>query len=164
MLTYKDKAGYYPLPVRHTRKEPETQLEKDIAAAKAAGMSYGQYKALNPSTVPTKPQKEEAEDEQDVLPIKKPRAEKKKIHTKTCPACGQEFTSSNKSSIYCSKSCSNRMRARRSREKDRTPKVFKKVCPICGVEFTTESNQRVYCNALCRYRANNNPARRYDRG
>ena len=159
MLTYKDKAGYYPLPVRHTRKEPETQLEKDIAAAKAAGMSYGQYKALNPSTVPPKPKQEEAEDEQAVL-YTRPRAENKKVHTKTCPVCGQEFTTRNGKRIYCDDKCKDRAQKARTLR----VKVYTKVCPQCGKEFSAEHNQRVYCSRACRNRANNNPTKRHKHG
>ena len=163
MLTSKDRAQYYPLTIRHARKEPETQLEKDIAAAKAAGMSYGQYKALNPTTTPPKTKKEAARLEDE--PIKKTIALRQKVHTKTCRVCGLEFKSGSNKALYCSDACGKKARynAKKAR-KETPPRIFRKVCPVCGEEFATESNQRVYCNALCRYRANNNPARRYDRG
>ena len=42
-ITVKDRASHYPIKFGHTPKAPKTQLEKDVAAAAAAGMSYGQY-------------------------------------------------------------------------------------------------------------------------
>lgn len=161
MYKVKSRASNYPINERRTHKAPETNLERDMAAAAAAGMSYGQYKALHPNTAP--PKKEErmlAPDD----PIKKPRAEPRQVYTYTCAVCGQPFETNNKKSKYCSDKCVNKAAMERRRARKRPNAPAKKVCPVCGEAFMADSHQRVYCGIKCRNKAHANPARRYDRG
>lgn len=162
MITAKDRARHYPLRLSHTPKAPKTQLERDIAAAATAGMSYGKYKALHPNTAP--PKKEERPVPAPSDPITKPRAEPRETYTTTCAACGQTFETNNKRRKYCGPECKHKaeLEAHRARKQPRAP--VRKVCPVCGEEFLADHNQQVYCGIRCRYKANANPARRYDRG
>ena len=85
------------------RKREPDQLDKDVAAADAAGMSYGRYKAL---------QNEEAERRID------PAEEKVPENVKICPWCGVLFVPRFKLRVYCSDKCKGRATEARRRERE----------------------------------------------
>ena len=74
------------------------RLARKAAAAKAEGLSYGQWVAKHPEGLPEEPEKEE-----------KPEAEKlPRTRTKTCIWCGQKFTVTNSfHRKYCGPECSD---------------------------------------------------------
>lgn len=68
-------------------KQYPDKLSQDAAAALAANMSYGRWKAMQ-NPVKIEPKK---------IPIG--------IETKKCPWCGVEFFSGDNKTKYCSKRC-----------------------------------------------------------
>lgn len=80
--------------VERTRKskEPLDHLTRDVLAAQAAGMSYGQYKALHPHT---------GEDGDDLPPQPDPG---RYVHT--CVNCGKEIVTRNiRQRRFCGDEC-----------------------------------------------------------
>lgn len=61
---------------------------RDAAAAKAAGMSYGQWKILHPETAPKK-------------------VEKKLKYQRVCPYCLTEFDTDRADKKFCCPQCSS---------------------------------------------------------
>ena len=162
MYKVKSRAGNYPINERRTTKAPKTNLERDMAAAAAAGMSYGQYKAMHPNTAP--PKKEERRLPAPSDPITKPRAEPREVYNRTCAVCGQPFETHNKRRTYCSDKCAHQAATDKRRARQRPSAPAKKVCPVCGEAFLADSHQRVYCSTKCRNKYHANPARRYGNG
>lgn len=108
-----------------------------------------------------------------------------RTYQKTCPECGEVFTTDRSIKIYCSKKCMNRAYAkahperlqaacRKYREKNvesrlawqreyqRAHYVHKKtgdhgptVCPECGSTFTPAHGNQVYCSDACWVRTRN---------
>ena len=165
MYKIKERASHYPINERRTHKAPKDNLSRDVEAAAAAGMSYGQYKALHPNTAPPKYERSvPAPDD----PITKHRPLPTETNTKRCPICGNDFVAYYKAKIYCSDECkrqADRQHSRkRYRESVKSNGPVEKVCPVCGEKFLTDSHQRIYCGIACRNKANANPARRYGNG
>ena len=85
---------------------------------------------------------------------KKPR--KVKTHAKTCPICGDQFTTANVSTKYCGKICRDEAHAqakteyaRRERE-ERLAKAGPMVCEWCGLEYVPEHQaQKRFCSLAC---------------
>lgn len=162
------------LPVRKAKRVAQMDnLDMDVMAATAAGLSYGHYKVLHPET-----QRENDDRRQQVQQdLEKRQAEKAAqaptrsrsrtgaplTYKKTCPICGQKFETKNVTRTYCGDACKRKLRAMRDAA-NRDASRVKKVCPVCRVEFMPAVPQKVYCNIKCRNKAHNNPARRYDRG
>ena len=84
-------------------REPDA-LSRDAAAARAAGLSYGKYKAL---------QNEAGEHKID------PKREKVPVDVKVCPVCGCLFLPRHKNKIYCDDVCKSRATEARRRERNR---------------------------------------------
>ena len=87
-------------------KEKVDQLAIDAAAARAAGLSYGKWRAMqSQKQIEPKPPKE--------CYIKR-----------ACPACGVEFIVSERGNRkkYCSEACKQRVYARAKRERAKAEK------------------------------------------
>ena len=120
-------------------------LTATILAAQKAGMSYGQYVALNGTVNAPKPKK-------------KPKA----VPTRKCKECGKVFQAIGHKSValYCSAECqithSSREQNKRYYEKKKAgllPKVKPSamICPECGKEFSPVGKKHnvVYCSSDC---------------
>ena len=82
-----------------------SKLSQDAAAARAAGTSYGKWKAL--------------QGEQPIVPGKKSVPPGYKV----CVHCGKLFLALGTTKLYCDASCSQRARnARRRKSKERDDK------------------------------------------
>ena len=71
-------------------------LTRDALAARAAGMSYGKYKSLQPPA--SAPAKEEK------------KTEKQGKYNKTCALCGAEFIAVRVNQKYCGDYCRNQVK------------------------------------------------------
>lgn len=87
-------------------KEKVDQLAIDAAAARAAGMSYGKWRALQPQK-----------------PIE-PKSPKECYIKRVCPICGVEFIVSARSNRkkYCGQECINIAYKRAKRERAKAAK------------------------------------------
>ena len=84
------------------KKREMDNLAKDAAAALAAGMSYGKWKAMQDNSVAVKKKDEKPED------------------WKVCPHCGKSFKPRPKSrQIYCEAYCQQQAQAIKRSEKNR---------------------------------------------
>lgn len=79
----------------------------------------------------------------------------KKEYAKTCRVCGEEFTATRSTQIYCCRACKHRRAARV--KKNAKPQAMG-VCPVCGEEFRQVGNL-TYCSAECRKKAQRERAR-----
>lgn len=87
------------------KKEPD-KLAQDAAAALAAGMSYGRWKAMQGTTVPEKKVEENPADWQ------------------ACPHCGKLFKKKKGSrKIYCEPNC--QMAANQERRKEKQKEYYR---------------------------------------
>lgn len=87
-------------------KEPADNLTRDVLAAEAAGMSYGQYKAQHPHTGSNPP------------PENDPGR-----YTITCPNCGKEIVVRTKAKRkYCSEFCRGQYQRRLEKEREEARK------------------------------------------
>ena len=88
------------------RKEPLDRLTRDVLAAEAAGMSYGQYKALHPHTP----------DEDEIKEPPKPKADPDK-YERVCATCGKVFYLRTKVHMkYCGDYCRQLGKSQREQE------------------------------------------------
>jgi endogenous inhibitor of DNA gyrase (YacG/DUF329 family) len=65
-----------------------------------------------------------------------------RYHTKyphTCATCGEDFTSENKSQVYCSSKCFGQS----------VKKTHTKTCLQCGTVFTTIQSRSIFCSQTC---------------
>jgi hypothetical protein len=84
------------------KKEPDN-LAKDAAAALAAGMSYGRWKAMNPNTVRAEPESDEIPD-----------------GWKLCKHCGKQFKPRKGTrQFYCEPWCQKEAHRERDRKRKR---------------------------------------------
>lgn len=132
------------------RKKPLDHLARDVLAAQAAGLSYGNYKAKHPHTGEDSDEPEEL----TVDPSKK---------VLICIRCKKTFLApkyaANKA--YCSDEC--KARAYRERDQERNPdKYMPKPCPVCG-KLVQRDRGRVYCSVECKTVAERNNARERER-
>ena len=91
------------------KKKEMDKLAQDAAAALAAGMSYGKWKALHPQTVAEKPEADEVPD-----------------GWKMCKYCGKHFKPSNSGQRYCDIQCQKATQRIRDREYKRKQAEKKK--------------------------------------
>lgn len=123
-----------------TNKKPLDHLTQDVLAAQAAGMSYGNWKAMHPHTGG----REESEPEElTVDPDKR---------VLVCVKCGKTFLASSRSANqkYCSDACRYQQQTDRARELH--PERYKpRKCQHCG-KTLEQSNPGKYCNRECRRR------------
>ena len=106
----------YSLGVERTRnrKEPLDRLTRDVLAAQAAGMSYGQYKALHPHT----PDEDEEPPRPKVDPDK---------YERVCATCGKVFYLRTKAHTkYCCYNCSEYAASQRAAARARQKKQEEK--------------------------------------
>jgi hypothetical protein len=87
-----------------SRKKKMDRLSARAAAARAEGISYGQWIAKHcpPGT------------EQEAAPAKK--RNNRPVITKTCPHCGTTFQTTNRVKIYCTPDCGESARSKRKWE------------------------------------------------
>lgn len=89
-------------------KKKRDRLAEDAAKAKAAGMSYGKWKALQPPDEPEKP--------------------KKIVIENTCQFCGKKFyQNDNRQRKYCSPECKYEVDLQKHREYDALHREEKRV-------------------------------------
>lgn len=86
---------FVPLNVAPRRRRIKDNLDLDAEAAAAAGMSYGQYKALHPYTKAARNLPEEP-----VTPTKRGVS-----YNVACAVCGCEITAKRRNRMYCSQKC-----------------------------------------------------------
>lgn len=84
-------------------------LTLDTVDATRAGMSYGQYKAVNPKT--------RAANEARMAAAKPPVSKPARVFEFTCRNCGEKFRTTNSMRRYCGSTCSMRKRNATYREK-----------------------------------------------
>lgn len=115
------------------RTTPPDRLSRDAMAARAAGLSYGNYKALHPCT-PGEWEPVEVELEDDRREI-------------TCQFCGKTFLAYGQEARrkYCSDECRQQAQYAAYRAKHPIPVA---ACAICGKEFPRRSGKR-YCSKAC---------------
>lgn len=84
---------------RGTSRMPKDNLALDAMDARAAGMTYGKYKAQHPETRPA--------NEARLAAMRKKPAQKpaSKVYEFTCRLCGEKFTTTNKNRRYCGDDC-----------------------------------------------------------
>lgn len=124
------------------KKEPPDRLTRDVLAAEAAGMSYGNYKAAHPHTP----------DEDDEEEIVAPPAPVERVKTGICQECGAEFTMDRHSEKkYCSDRCRVNRTQRLRYQKLHEPKNNGKItnCLVCGKDFVVSWQRRKYCSTEC---------------
>lgn len=79
------------------KKQQPDHLELCAAAARAEGLSYGQWKAKHPEGLP------------DGFKIEPKKVEiAPPCYTRVCWICGQKFTATNPKKTYCSRSCKDK--------------------------------------------------------
>lgn len=118
-----------------------TEITAVNEAARARGLSYGQYVLRNEEPVPSPEPPPEVEEEM-----------------RTCLWCGTEFPVPEdrraKDKKYCCKACQNHatnQKAKEARQARKKPLV----CPECGAEFVQENGRQKFCSAACRRKDNN---------
>lgn len=118
----------------HRKNEHLDHLTRDVLDAEAAGMSYGQYKALNPRTYV---------DPEYAPPAPKPDPGMREL---VCVHCGGTFLTAKQKSNkqYCSDEC----RVEASRERNAS-KVTERVCNWCGKVFGSVSGAKYCCGECC---------------
>lgn len=124
------------------KKEPLDRLTRDVLAAEAAGMSYGNYKAAHPHTPD-----EDDEDEEEIVA---PPAPVGPVKVRICEECGTEFTLGRQSEKkFCSDRCrtTHGQRLRNQRIKNQVGKPG--VCIVCGKDFVVSWQRRKYCSTEC---------------
>lgn len=114
------------------RTTPPDRLSRDAMAAQAAGLSYGNYKALHPYTGEWEPVEVELDDGRREI---------------TCQHCGKIFLAYGREALrkYCSDECRGKAAYALHRAKHPIPMV---PCVICGKEFPRRSGKR-YCSKAC---------------
>jgi rRNA maturation protein Nop10 len=118
-----------------TRKKatPLDRLTRDCLAAEAAGMSYGQYKALHPHT---------GEDDRSAIAVYGKQES-------TCQHCGGTFYKERGTEQkYCCEECRHSASKARAAERKVNPKITEKTCPICGQVFKSQHGAK-YCGWDC---------------
>lgn len=113
------------------RARTERQTLKEMAAnARAAGMTYGQFVAMNHN------------------PGKRTEAVAQKAD-RTCARCGSEIIGRWERSRYCSDYCYKRHYvAIKKGRAEPPPPLPPRHCPHCGAEVEA-SSQRTYCSKEC---------------
>lgn len=81
------------------RRRPKDNLALDAMDARAAGMTYGKWKAQHPET------KEANESRLSQPAPKRAYSETPKVYEFTCRGCGKKFTTQNKQRRYCDDHC-----------------------------------------------------------
>ena len=90
-----------------TKRTYPDRLSQRAAAAKAEGLSYGQWMAkYHPPGTPAQPSG----------------------RTKVCPHCGKHFTTNYSNKIYCTPDCTYYARQKRKQEERRRRKEQEKLC------------------------------------
>jgi hypothetical protein len=102
---------------RRNDNAPHDNLALDVMDARAAGLSYGQYKALHPRTA--------AANEPRLAPPPKSQS-RRNVVVVSCKTCGQLFEANQKNKAYCSPACADEGNRRRNRELVRRRKAEKK--------------------------------------
>ena len=82
---------------RGTSRKPKDNLTLDAMDARAAGMTYGKWKAQHPNT-------KEANEER-LAPAQKPREQVRRVYEIVCAGCGKTFLAVNPLRLYCDDHC-----------------------------------------------------------
>lgn len=118
-----------------------TEITAVNEAARAQGMSYGQYVLRNEEPVPSPEPPPEVEEEM-----------------RACAWCGTEFPVPEdrraKDKKYCCKACRNHATNQKAKEARQARKKHL-VCPECGAEFVQENGRQKFCSAACRRKDHN---------
>lgn len=119
-----------------------TEITAVNEAARAQGMSYGQWVLQNEEPVET-PEREEAPEEEEEF--------------RACAWCGTAFPvpedGRGRKKKYCCRACQNNARNEKTREA-RAAEKKAVVCPECGTEFLKKNNRQVFCSKTCQKRHN----------
>lgn len=83
---------------RGTSRKPKDNLALDAMDARAAGMTYGKWKAQHPHT-------KAANEARLAKPKRAAEPSAPKVHEGICPVCGEKFTTIVKNKKYCSDDC-----------------------------------------------------------
>lgn len=126
-------------------KEKIDRLAQENAAALAAGMSYGKWKAKQP-----------------VKPIEAPAVAETPKYRHVCEYCGEEFfIKSKRLQKYCCEECREAAERQRAMER-KSNKTYQHVCEYCGKAFfTNENRNQKYCSAECRISAHRQQMREH---
>ena len=112
-------------------------LAKDAAAARAAGMSYGQYMAAKERT-----------SEQEVMQSASGRDEQL-----FCTHCGKPISDHTRQRLYCGEECRRLETLKRAHEKylkkTGLQEAVARACPVCGSTFATTDRRRITCSPIC---------------
>ena len=121
------------------RTTPPDRLSRDVMAAQAAGLSYGNYKALHPCTGEDEPEEIVLDDDRRQL---------------TCAYCGKVFVTNSRQAnrLYCDDVCKQAAWTARSSARKQGEKQ-PHCCAICGREID-RAKGRLYCSLACRGEAN----------
>lgn len=87
---------------RGTSRKPKDNLALDAMDARAAGMTYGKWKAQHPHT-------KAANEARLAKPKRADQPSVQKVHEGICPVCGEKFTTIVKNKKYCSDDCKAKM-------------------------------------------------------
>ena len=100
----KTMSDYVPqtLPIGR-RKRQRDNIDDDAAAARAAGMSYGRYKALHPYTKDERANQRQATAAAPEKPTSKGYTPVS--YEKVCIVCGEKYTAHHATRKYCSNRC-----------------------------------------------------------
>lgn len=124
------------------RTTPPDRLSRDAMAARAAGMSYGQWKAEHPITPDEEPE---------------PKITDTGVREVACLHCGKTILlRGNTSRRYCDDVC--RQRAGNARYHEVRKDMLTGVCQICGRPISTFRGRK-YCGRSCQNQANREKAR-----
>lgn len=154
------------------KKKKMDRIDLKVAAARAEGLSYGQWVAKHPEGLPPgfKPQEpEELEEIETPGPVPATPKKKKQQYPPTrmpdsrrCAVCGQTFKPKACNTKYCCFECARKANAERARNRRRSQKQGAAVktapdgtpkerpCTICGKVFKPKAHNGLYCSQECR--------------
>lgn len=133
-----NKSAAFGIERTGKHKKPMDNLTRDVLAAQAAGMSYGNWKALHQHTGG----RYESEPQELAVDSNK--------RAMVCVKCGKTFYVEPKqtNTKYCSDACKYQQQLDRMRELH--PQRFKpRYCKVCGKELERE-NKGIFCSNACR--------------
>lgn len=102
-------------------------LEREAALARAAGKSYGKWKAMQTPVVIER---------------------KEDPNAKRCLNCGAVIVKATRSRFYCDAICGNQYRERMAKENPNLDNSTRS-CEMCGKEFAPKTPSNKYCSNEC---------------
>ena len=128
------------------------RLSEVAAAARKAGMSYGQYVAMQRETE-NMPHPRLLDPRRRALAVVEADAPEVPV----CAVCGREFAQKRKTKVCCSPGCqkvrSQQRNSGHNRDRYRIMHQVQRyrVCPECGKEFPLTHGKQLCCSEECAY-------------